>query len=145
MQPSAHYDLSRTLSFRQREAMRTAGIIRKDPSAENQASCFVRIMLNNPSRSGRKRDGRKFTPKYDIPTNYEIKDLQVTAGDKMRFEVKHNGENRADPIVWNPKDRDAEFGGGFKEGEGSCAYWISTVWLDADMCPLLSRMTTRAK
>jgi hypothetical protein len=24
------------------------------------------------------------------------------AGDKIRFVVKHNGENRADPIIWDP-------------------------------------------
>jgi hypothetical protein len=41
-------------------------------------------------------------PNYDATTTYEITNLNVSAGDKIRFTVKHNGENRADPIVWDP-------------------------------------------
>ena len=41
-------------------------------------------------------------PNYDNPTSYKITNLRVVAGDKIRFVVKHSGENRADPIVWDP-------------------------------------------
>ena len=42
------------------------------------------------------------SPRYDVATSYEIKSLRVSPGDKLRFIVKHNGVNRADPIVWDP-------------------------------------------
>ena len=41
-------------------------------------------------------------PKYDQPTDYTISNLQVQAGDKIRFILKHNDQNRVDPIVWDP-------------------------------------------
>jgi hypothetical protein len=101
MQPSAQYDLSRTFIAPASGVIDSSGMIRKDPSAENQASCFVRILLN--SRQIWPTEGwAEVSPSYDVPTNYEITNLRVSAGDKIRFMVKHNGENRADPIVWDP-------------------------------------------
>ena len=74
----------------------TSGVIRKDPSAENQASCFVRILQN--SRQVWPAEGwAKFSRSTTPPPRYEITNLRVSAGDKIRFIVKHNGENRADP------------------------------------------------
>jgi hypothetical protein len=101
MQPSAQYDLSRTFVAPSTGLVSTSGVIRKDPSAENQASCFVRILLN--SRQVWPAEGwAEVSPTYDNPTAYEITNLRVSAGDKIRFMVKHNGENRPDPIVWDP-------------------------------------------
>jgi hypothetical protein len=101
MQPSAQYDLSRTFIVPEAGMASASGIIRKDPSAENQASCFVRIMLN--SKQVWPAEGwAEVSPNYDKATVYEIKNLRVLSGDKLRFIVKHNGQNRADPIVWNP-------------------------------------------
>jgi hypothetical protein len=101
MQPSAQYDLSRTFVVPAAGMASTSGAIRKDPSAENQASCFVRILLN--SKQVWPTDGwAEISPNYDKATAYEIKNLRVSSGDKLRFIVKHNGQNRADPIVWNP-------------------------------------------
>ena len=101
MQPSAQYDLSRTFIVPAAGMASTSGAIRKDPSAENQASCFVRILLN--SKQVWPADGwAKVSPSYDTPTTYKITGLRVSPGDKLRFSVKHNGQNRADPIVWNP-------------------------------------------
>ena len=39
-----------------------------------------------------------------IRYDHRLRDYEspVAAGDKIRFVVKHNGENRADPIVWDP-------------------------------------------
>ncbi len=101
MQPSADYDLSRTFIAPTVGVASTSGSIRKDPSAENHASCFVRIMLN--STQVWPADGwAEVSPNYASPTTYQITNLRVSPGDKIRFIVKHNGENRADPIVWNP-------------------------------------------
>jgi len=101
MQPSAQYDLSRTFIVPVAGVASTSGSIRKDPSAENQASCFVRIVLN--SKQVWPAEGwEEVSPNYDKATAYEIKNLRVSSGDKLRFIVKHNGQNRADPIVWNP-------------------------------------------
>ena len=101
MQPSAHYDLSRTFVVPTAGTVSTSGAIRKDPSAENQASCFVRIMLN-ADQVWPKEGWAEVKPEYDLATNYDLTDLRVAAGDKLRFEIKHNGENRPDPVVWNP-------------------------------------------
>jgi hypothetical protein len=78
-----------------------SGTIRKDPSAENQASCFVRI-LQNARQLWPLKGWAEVRPHYNAPTTYEITNLSVAAGDKIRFLVKHNGENRVDPIVWDP-------------------------------------------
>jgi hypothetical protein len=100
-QPSAKNDLSRTFVVPTAGVVSVSGVIRKDPSAENQASCFVRILQN--SRQVWPLTGwAEILPHYNSPTTYEVTDLPVAAGDKIRFIVKHNGENRADPIVWDP-------------------------------------------
>ena len=101
MQPSAQYDLSRTFIVPSAGVASTAGLIRKDPSAEDQASCFVRITLNE-RQVWPAAGWAEILPQYDIPTRYDIANLRVSAGDKVRFLVKHNGANRADPIVWDP-------------------------------------------
>jgi hypothetical protein len=101
MQPSAQYDLSRTFIVPAEGIVSATGVIRKDPSADNQASAFVRILLN--SKQVWPADGwAEINASYDVPTKYEITGLRVSLGDKLRFIVKHNGQNRADPIVWNP-------------------------------------------
>jgi hypothetical protein len=101
MQPSASYDLSRTFVVPVSGMVNTSGTIRKDLSAENQASCFVRILRNN-EQVWPAEGWTEVLPKYEMPTEYKIVDLKVTAGDKLRFIVKHNGADRADPIVWDP-------------------------------------------
>jgi hypothetical protein len=101
MQPSGQYDLSRTFIAPAPGLVSTSGTIRKDPSAENQSSCFVRILQN--SRQVWPAEGwAEVSPHYDTPIRYEITNLRVSAGDKIRFMVKHNAVNRADPIVWDP-------------------------------------------
>jgi hypothetical protein len=101
MQPAAEYDLSRTFIVPSAGMVSTSGVIRKDPSAGNRASCFVRILHN--SRQIWPLEGwAEVLASHDAATTYEITNLSVSAGDKIRFMVKHNGENRADPIVWDP-------------------------------------------
>lgn len=113
MQPSAHYDVARTFLVPLGGILSTSGSIRKDPSAENQTSCFVRI-LQNSHQVWPDEGWAEVLAKYDTPTPYEIQNLRVSAGDKIRFVVKHNNENRADPIVWNPSIviRDSESAAG---------------------------------
>jgi hypothetical protein len=101
MQPSANYDLSRTFIVPTAGAVSMSGVIRKDPSAENQASCFVRI-LHNSRQIWPPKGWAEVVPNYNVPTAYEITGLPVAAGDKIRFIVKHNDGNRVDPIVWDP-------------------------------------------
>jgi hypothetical protein len=101
MQPSAHYDLARTFTVPEAGVISTSASIRKDPSAENGASCFVRI-LQNSIQVWPVSGWAEVLPDYDKAANYAISNLHVAAGDKIRFVVKHNGENHADPIVWDP-------------------------------------------
>jgi len=101
MEPSAQYDLARTFISPATGTISMSGSIRKDPSAENQSSCFVRI-LQNSNLVWPDSGWAEVFPDYDKLTTYAISNLRVAAGDKIRFEVKHNGENRADPIVWDP-------------------------------------------
>lgn len=101
VQPSAQYDLARTFLVPLDGQLSTSGVIRKDPGAANQTSCFVRILQN--SRQVWPAEGwAEVSPNYDKPIHYAISNLRVTAGDRIRFVVKHNVENRADPIVWDP-------------------------------------------
>jgi hypothetical protein len=117
MQPAAEYDLSRTFIVPSAGMVSTSGVIRKDPSAENRASCFVRI-LHNSQQIWPLKGWAEVLPNYDATATYDITNLRVSAGDKIRFIVKHNGENRADPIVWDPAIvvRDAETAPGTAAG-----------------------------
>jgi hypothetical protein len=101
MQPSATYDLARTFIAPVSGRISTSGSIRKDPIAEGKASCFARI-LQNSIQVWPVSGWAEVLPDYDKTTSYAISNLRVAAGDKIRFVVKHNGENRSDPIVWDP-------------------------------------------
>jgi hypothetical protein len=102
MQPSANSDISRTFVVPNDGELSAAGEIRKDPSAENRASCFVRI-LRNSEQLWPPTGWATVLPDYNTPVRYGLTNVRVNAGDKLRFEMKRNGENRPDPIVWNPK------------------------------------------
>ncbi|MGA9472541.1 MAG: hypothetical protein WBV36_08755, partial [Terriglobales bacterium] len=101
MQPSAANDLSRTFIAPASGTISTSGSIRKDPSAANGASCFVRI-LHNSIQVWPASGWAEVSADYDKPTSYALSNLHLAAGDKIRFILEHNGENRADPIVWDP-------------------------------------------
>jgi hypothetical protein len=101
MQPSAAYDLSRTFIVPKSGAVDTYGEIRKDPSADNAGSCFVRILLNS-QQLWPVEGWAEISPDYNAVTKYMLANIGVSAGDTIRFVLKHNGENRPDPIVWNP-------------------------------------------
>lgn len=101
MQPSATYDLARTFIVPVSGKISASGSIRKDPSSENGTPCFVRI-LQNSIQVWPLSGWAEVLPDYHKTTDYAISNLSVAAGDKIRFVVKHNGENRADAILWNP-------------------------------------------
>ncbi|MBS1852350.1 MAG: hypothetical protein JST79_15700 [Acidobacteria bacterium] len=101
MQPSASYDISRTFIVPATGTVDLTGVVRKDPSAENQYSNFVRI-LRNGEQVWPAQGWAEVHPDYDSPTLYKVENLHVAAGDKLRFVVQHNGTNRADPMLWNP-------------------------------------------
>ncbi len=102
MQPSASYDLSRTFVVPAAGTISTSGEIRKDPSAENGRPVFVKIM-RNAEQVWPSQGWAQVKADYESATSYNISTLSVAAGDKLRFVVKHNDENRPDPILWNPK------------------------------------------
>jgi len=101
MQPSSQHDLSRTFIVPSAGVMSTSGEIRKDPSANNGYSCFVRILINS-SQVWPSEGWAEVSPSYDQSTRYSLGNLPIKAGDKIRFVIKHSGANRADPIVWDP-------------------------------------------
>jgi hypothetical protein len=78
-----------------------SGEIRKDPSAMNGRVAAARILLNDRQiwpASG----WAEIAPDYAKRIAYRIEKLPVAAGGKIRFVLKHNGINAADPVVWDP-------------------------------------------
>ena len=102
MQPSASRNLSRTFVVPTSGVVASSGSVRKDPSASNGVSAFVRI-LRNSEQVWPATGWAEVRAEPGAPTNYDLSGLRVAAGDKLRFMVKANGQNRADPIVWNPR------------------------------------------
>jgi hypothetical protein len=101
MQPSAATDLSRTFRAPARGSLTISGEFQKDPSAEQNLLAYVRILHNN----------RQIWPAAEWaavsafgapPARYELRDIDVHRGDAIRFTIKHNGENRSEPIIWDP-------------------------------------------
>ena len=114
------------------------------PQRRKSASCFVRILLN--SKQVWPAEGwAEVSPNYDTPTHYEIRSLRVSAGDKLRFIVKHNGQNRADPIVWNPVGRHSRPGEQLRIDCASPCGWPinSRAWMIFQPCRHLHRATLR--
>ncbi len=101
MQPSAGTDLARTFHAPDAGVLNISGEFKKDPSAEQEASVYVRI-LHNDRQIWPAQDWASVPAFSAAPAHYELKDVEVRKGDGIRFTVKHNGENRSQPIVWDP-------------------------------------------
>ena len=101
MQPSAGADLSRTFHAAAAGVLNMSGEFRKDPSAEQDAPVYVRI-LHNERQIWPAADWASVPAFNAAPARYELKNVEVRKGDGIRFTVKHNGENRSQPIVWDP-------------------------------------------
>jgi hypothetical protein len=100
MQPSAGTDLSRTFRAGADGVLRISGDLQKDPSAEQNAPVYVRILQNE--RQIWPEANWQIVPAFGSgPMRYDLK-TAARKGDSIRFIVKRNGENRAQPIIWNP-------------------------------------------
>jgi hypothetical protein len=101
MQPGAQSDVSRTFVAPAKGVVTVSGEIRKDPSAMNGRAAAARIMHNDRQiwpASG----WAEIAPDYAKRVSYRIENLPVTTGEKIRFVLKHNSINAADPVVWDP-------------------------------------------
>ncbi len=100
MQPSAAMELSRTFVSPEDGSASLSGSVEKDPSADSAAPVFVRIYHQNqqiwPAAEWAP------VPAFGAPITYQISALVVRKGEAIRFVVKRNEENRAQPIIWNP-------------------------------------------
>jgi hypothetical protein len=77
-----------------------AGQIQKDPSARSESPVMVRIEHNDEQIWP--ATGWADVPAFGAPMAYEVKNLAVREGDRIRFVVRRSGENQPQPIVWNP-------------------------------------------
>jgi hypothetical protein len=100
MQPSASADLSRTFVVPEDGTLRVSGEFEKDPSAEQDAPVHIRILDNE--RQIWPSAGWAAVPSFGDPAHYDLKNVPTHRGDCIRFTVKHNNENRSQPIIWNP-------------------------------------------
>ena len=100
MQPSAAADLSRTFVVSSGGTLTLNGRIEKDPSAESDSPVFVRITHN--ARQIWPDTGWAAVPSFESPIQYRIRSIRAAPGDAIRFIVKRNDHNRANPIIWNP-------------------------------------------
>jgi hypothetical protein len=100
MQPSAAMELSRTFLSPEDGSVSLSAQVEKDPSADPSAPVFVRIYHQNaqiwPAAEWAP------VPPFGTPLTYRLKDVAIRKGEAIRFIVKRNGENRAEPIIWNP-------------------------------------------
>ena len=62
---------------------------------------FSSESITRTSRSGRLAKWEP-VPAFGAPLTYQISRLALRKGEAIRFVVKRNGENRTQPIIWNP-------------------------------------------
>jgi hypothetical protein len=101
MQPGAKSDVARTFVVPAKGVVSVMGEIRKDPSAMNGRAAAARI-LHNDRQIWPASGWAVIPPDYAQKTPHRIEKVAVAAGDKIRFVLKHNGTNAADPVVWDP-------------------------------------------
>jgi len=101
MQAGASSDVSRTFVVPAKGWLSISGEIRKDPSAENGRPAAARI-LHNSRQIWPASGWAEVAPHYEQKLPYRIDKLPAAAGDTIRFVLKHNGLNAADPVVWDP-------------------------------------------
>jgi hypothetical protein len=73
----------------------------KAPSAMNGRAAAVRI-LHNARQIWPVSGWSEIPPEYGKRISYRTENLPVAASDKIRFVLKHNDINSADPVVWDP-------------------------------------------
>jgi hypothetical protein len=100
MQPSAAMELSRTFLSPEDGPVDLRGEVEKDPSADPTAPVFVKIYRQNEQIWPAAKWAP--VPPFGVPLTYQLKDVSIRKGEVIRFFIKRNGENRAEPIIWNP-------------------------------------------
>ena len=101
MQPSAHRDLSRTFVVPHPAVLSISGQIRKDPSAQDGTPVLARI-LRNRQQIWPAAGWAEVGPGFDHPLEFRLQNIKASARDEIRFVVKQNGQNRPEPVIWNP-------------------------------------------
>jgi hypothetical protein len=101
MQAGARSDVSRTFVVPAKGWLSISGEIRKDPSAENARPAAARI-LHNSRQIWPPSGWAEVAPHHEQKLPYRIDKLPAAAGDTIRFVLKHNELNVADPVVWDP-------------------------------------------
>jgi hypothetical protein len=99
-QPSAAAELARSFTIPAKGLAALSGEIQKDPSEKSEAPVAVKIEHN--AKQIWPSSGWLEVPHFGAPARYHLNDIAVAEGDVVRFIVKRNGENRTQPIVWNP-------------------------------------------
>ena len=101
MQPSAGTDLSRTFLAPADGSLDISGELQKDPSAEQAAPVYVRI-LHNHQQIWPVTEWAAVPAFGGTPIHFALNNVAVRKGDQIRFVVRHNAENRSQPIIWSP-------------------------------------------
>jgi hypothetical protein len=101
IQPSVEAEIARTFVVAGEPVATLSGQIQKDPSADPDLRSLVRIEHNQ--KQIWPLSGWATVPPFGRPLEYRVKDLRVRPNDTIRFVVKRNESQRADPIVWNPR------------------------------------------
>jgi hypothetical protein len=101
IQPSVAAEISRTFVAAGEALATLSGEIQQDPSAYPNLRSLVRID-HNQKQIWPFSDWANVPP-FGKPLKYQVNDLRVRPNDTIRFVVKRNETQRADPIVWNPR------------------------------------------
>jgi hypothetical protein len=100
MQPSAATEIARTFVVPRDSSGSISGNVQKDPSAESSFAVFVRIDHNG--KQIWPDFGWATVPMFSRPMPYAIKNRALHKGDAIRFVVRRNDKQRAEPIIWDP-------------------------------------------
>jgi hypothetical protein len=99
-QPSAAANIARTFVVPKNCALSLSGQIQMDPSATHEAPVFVRIEQNGKQLWP--QSDWMTVPQFGSPISYQIENIEGHKGDAIRFVLKCNYENVAQPVIWNP-------------------------------------------
>jgi hypothetical protein len=101
MQPGASSDVARTFVAPANGVLTISGSIGKDPGSENGRSVGARI-LHNDRQIWPATGWAEIPPDYIREVACRLDAVAVSAGDAVRFVVRHTGSNEADTVIWDP-------------------------------------------
>jgi hypothetical protein len=100
MQPAAGAEIARTFVVPADSVVSVDGGIEKDPSTHSGGPVFARVLLNN--RQIWPTTGWASIPAYGAPLGCKVTNVHAGSGDVIRFVLKRNGDNRPEPVIWDP-------------------------------------------